>query len=383
MPQGGREDWMKFAGLLTATALALSTSAQAADPFIIGMIAPTTGPLATVGVRQLSVVQWWEQDINKKGGINGHPVQVLSCNDEGSPERSVNCGRDLIGKGVVLLINASVTGPIKATMPLVVNGPVMLTPSPNVLPEASTNVYQVSPSDVFLTEAVAEYLKANGKDRLAIIASTDASGEVGVASAATVFPKAGIKYDLARIDLRANDASIQLANVAKENVPLIYSNYSGGGAAAVVKSFNNLGLTQPLLVSYANMAESFINLIKNDMPPRLLGMAIKSLVPDLLSDPKERERTAYLAKAYREWKNENVDQLTLTGAILADTAEAILKNVPDVKNPAAVRKFLESTPIQSVQTIRFSNTSHIGMGTSDIAIVEYKGGKWVKADPLK
>jgi hypothetical protein len=107
------------------------------------------------------------------------------------------------------------------------------------------------------------------------------------------------------------------------------------------------------------------------------------LVPDLLSDPKERERTAYLAKAYREWKNENVDQLTLTGAILADTAEAILKNVPDVKNPAAVRKFLESTPIQSVQTIRFSNTSHIGMGTSDIAIVEYKGGKWVKADPLK
>jgi branched-chain amino acid transport system substrate-binding protein len=374
---------MKSLGIVTLLALAFTANAQAADPLSIGMIAPTTGPLATIGARQLSVVQWWAQDIIKKGGINGHTVQILSCNDEGSPERAVNCGRDLIGKGIVLLINASVTGPIKATMPLVVDGPVMLTPSPNVLPEASTNVYQVSPSDVLLTEAIAEYLKANGKDRLAIIASTDASGEVGVASAATVFPKAGIKYDLARIDLRANDASIQLANVAKANVPLIYSNYSGGGAAAVIKSFNNLGLTQPLLVSYANMSDSFINLIKNDMPPRLLGIAIKSLVPDLLSDPKERERTAYITKAYKDWKNESVDQLTLTGALLADTVEAILTNVADAKDPAAVRKFLESTPIKSVQTIRFSKTSHIGMGTSDIAIVEYKGGKWVKADPLK
>ena len=132
-----------------------------------------------------------------------------------------------------------------------------------------------------------------------MIAATDASGEVGVASAAAVFPKAGIRYDLARIDLRANDASIQLANVAKADVPLIFSNYSGGGAATVVKSYHNLGLTQPLLVSYANVSDAFINLIKNDMPSRLLATGLKAVAPELLEDAGEKERTAYFGRGYR------------------------------------------------------------------------------------
>jgi branched-chain amino acid transport system substrate-binding protein len=364
-------------GLLTAAA------AQAAEPFIIGQIAPTTGPIATVGSRQLSAVQWWEREINAKGGIRGRPVQVIHCNDEGSPDKAVTCARDLIAKGSLMILNSSVTGPIRAVMPLVQNGPVMITPSPNVMPDPSTFVFQTSASDRDITQAIADYLKANKADRLAMIAATDASGEVGVASAAAVFPPAGIKYDLARIDLRANDASIQLANVAKSDAPMIFSNYSGGGAATVVKSYNNLGLSQPLLVSYANLSDAFINIIKNDMPPRLLGTGVKALAPELLEDAPSREYTQYFNASYKEWKKETVDQLTLNGLSLADCAEAILRNVDNPADPAAVRDFLEKTPVRSTQPLRFSKTSHVGMTSSDIAILEFKNGRWVKADPLK
>jgi branched-chain amino acid transport system substrate-binding protein len=368
---------------LALLAAACAGSAYAADPFVVGIIAPTTGPLATVGSRQLLAVQWWEQGVNSKGGIKGRPVQVIHCNDEGTPDKSVTCARDLIGKGSVVLLNASVTGPIRAAMPLVQNGPVMVTPSPNLMPDPATFVFQTSPSDLDLTRAIANYLKANGRDRLAMIAATDASGEVGVASAATAFPSAGIKYDLARIDLRANDASIQLANVAKPEVPLIYFNYSGAGAAAVVKSYNNLGLTQPLIVSYANVSDAFINVVKNDMPPRLLATGIKAVVPDLVDDQKSRDHVLQFIQSYKDWKKDNVDQLTLLGLTLADTAEAILQNVADPTNAAAVRDFLEQTPIKSVQTIRWSKDRHIGMTADDIAILEYKQGSWAKADPLK
>ena len=61
----------------------------------------------------------------------------------------------------------------------------------------------------------------------------------------------------------------------------------------------------------------------------------------------------------------------------------MLRGVDDPKNAAAVRDFLERTPIRSAQTIRFSKTRHIGMEPKDIAILEYKGGRWVKADVLK
>ena len=102
-----------LAGLLAA----ISLSVAAADPYTIGMIVPTTGVMATVGSRQLATVQWWEGEINAKGGIKGRMIHLITCNDEANPEKAVSCVRDLLAKGAVLLINSSVTGPIRATMP--------------------------------------------------------------------------------------------------------------------------------------------------------------------------------------------------------------------------------------------------------------------------
>lgn len=361
--------------------LLLSGAAVAAEPLRIGIIAPTTGPIATIGARQLSAVKWWQHSIDAAGGIDGRQVELLSCNDEGNPEKAVNCARDLLSRGVILLLNSSVTGPIRATMPLVEHGPVMLTPSPNVLPPASGFVFQTSASDADLTQAIADYMHESKVDQIGIIAATDASGEVGVASAAAVFPANHIRYDLARIDPRANDASVQLSDVARGK-KIIYSNYSGAGAAAVVKSYANLGLEQPLLISYANISDAFIALIKDDMPPRLLGTAIRAVSPALITDAAERRHLSEFQQSYEAWSHDKADSLTLQGLILADVAEAILRHVPNPGDPAAVKAFLESTPIQSVQTISFSPRRHIGMDASGIAIVEWKDGSWIKAGPL-
>jgi branched-chain amino acid transport system substrate-binding protein len=352
-------------------------------PYVIGMIAPTTGPLTTVGLRQLNAVQWWERTTNANGGINGRPVKVVHCNDEGSPDKSVTCARDLIGQGSLILLNASVTGPVRAVMPLVKNGPVMVTPSPNIMPGPDTYVFQTSPTDVDLTRAIAEYLRAGKVTDLAMLAATDASGEVGVASAKEVFPAAGIRYALARIDLRANDATIQLANVVGPQVRAVYSSYSGGGAATVVKSFTNLGLEQPLIVSYANLSDAFINVIKNDMPKRLLAAGLKAVSPELLADAGRRAHVEAFMASYRKQTNDSVDQLTLVGLTLADTAEAVLRNVGDPKDADAVRTYLETHPVASVAEIRWSKDRHVGLTHDDVAMLEYKGGRWVKADPVQ
>ncbi|MDB5874193.1 MAG: ABC-type branched-chain amino acid transport system, substrate-binding protein [Ramlibacter sp.] len=359
--------------------------AQAAAPeWKIGVIAPTTGPIATIGTRQLASLQWWEREVNAANGIKGRKVALKHCNDEANPEKAVTCARDLLAQGVVLILNASVTGPIRAVIPLVKNGPVMLTPSPNIVPEASSYVFQTSPSDADLVLAVAEYARANGVNRIGMVAATDASGEVGVASAATVFPKQGIQYNLARIDLRATDATTQLARVSGADVPLLYSTYTGGGAVTVVKGYANLGLTQPLVVSYANISDPFIALIKNDLPKRLLGTALKGVAPELLTDAGERERATYFTKSYEQWRGgERADMLNLLALGMADAAEAILRNVPDPANADAVKKYLESTPVKSFQTIRFSAQSHVGMNAGDVAIVEYRGNRWTKADPVR
>lgn len=363
--------------------LLLISPAFAADPWNVGIIAPTTGALSTVGTRQLSVVQWWAQDINAKGGIRGRQINLIHCNDEASPEKSVTCTRDLMSRNVVLVLNASITGPILAAMPLLQNGPVMVTPSPNVVPPANSYVFQTSPSDLELTKAIAAYAHANGVHDIAMVAATDASGEVGVTSAAAVFPKEGIAYKLARIDLRASDASIQLANVLSGGAPLIYSNYSGGGAATVVKSYANFGFEHPLLVSYANISDSFLRLVKDDMPKRLLAVGLKAAAPDLVTEATARAHLDYFTKSYLAWKNEPVDHLSILGLTMADFATAILEHVDNPGTPADVRKYAESNPIASVATLHFSAESHVGLSASDVAVLEYNKGRWEEAGPLK
>jgi len=361
----------------------LATAAAEAQEWKIGVIAPTTGVMASVGTRQLATLQWWEKEVNAANGIKGKRVVLITCNDEANPEKAATCARNLISQGVVLLLNASVTGPIRATMPLVKNGPVMLTPSPNIGPEASSFVFQTSPLDSDLVSALAGYAKANAVRRIGMVAATDASGEVGVASAAAVFPKQGIQYNLARIDLRATDATTQLSRVAGPDVTLIYSTYSGGGAVTVVKGYANLGLTQPIVVSYANISDPFLALIKNDLPQRLLGTALKAVDPETLTDPAERSRVAYFNKSYEQWRGERADMLNLLALGMADSAAAILNDVPDPSNAESVKKYLEATPVKSFQTIRFSPRSHVGMDANDIAIVEWRGTHWTKADPVK
>ena len=226
-------------------------------------------------------------------------------------------------------------------------------------------------------------MKANGLNKIGMVAATDASGEVGVASARKVFGAHNIELKLERIDLRATDASTQLASVVGSDVRLVYSSYSGAGAITVVKSYKNLGLQPPVIVSYANISEAFVQLVKDVKPPRLLGTAASSIVPDSLADPGERARSKAFLEQYTKRYSEPADMINLLGKAAADVADAILRKTPNPADFAAVKKFLETTMIESVHNQRFSPTNHVGLDAAAVVIVELKDGRWVLADPVK
>jgi branched-chain amino acid transport system substrate-binding protein len=373
---------MRLIALAVTAALAFPAAAQE-KLWLIGEVAPLTGPAATVGTRLNAVSKMWAEEVNAKGGIHGRKVELMTCNDENRPEKAVACARDMIDKGAVMILGNSLTASLRAIQPLVRQGPLFMIASPNVVPPADSYGFQVSPTDLHLTEAIADYMKDNKLARIGMVAATDASGEVGVASARKVFDARKLELRLARIDLRATDATTQLAKVAGEDVKLVYSSYTGGGAVTVVKSFKILGLPQPLMVSYGNMSEAFVSLIKDVRPARLLGTSVAALIPELLTDAGERQRAQSFLVSYAKRYRERPDMINLLGKASVDVADAVLRNVKNPADFAAVKKYLESTPIPSIQDQRFSPTDHVGLNTSDIVIVELKGDTWAKAGPIR
>jgi branched-chain amino acid transport system substrate-binding protein len=354
---------------------------MAADPFLVGVISPMTGPMGPLGPVSTSAILWWAELVNNSGGIRGRRVKVDVCDDEGNPEKAVTCARRHIENGASLILDNSVSGTIRAIMPMLGNGPAMIIASPIVNPNPKTYVFQISPTDLDITKGLLNYLKADNIDKLAMIASTDTTGEANAQNALTVFPPAGVKLSLARIDLGATDASIQLANVVKDN-PIIYSGYSGAGAATVVKSFYNLGLNIPFIISNANLTDAFMNLIKDNMPPRLLGLGLGVMVPGFLKEPG-KTRFEEFKKSFEATSKQPIALLTLQGLMMSDTAEAVLRNVDDPRDAAAVKKFLETTTVNSIVPIAFSADRHVGTGAEIVAVVEYKNNRWEMADPVK
>jgi branched-chain amino acid transport system substrate-binding protein len=357
--------------------------AQTDKPWIIGEVAPLTGPVATVGTRLSKAVKMWADDVNAKGGIKGRKIDLRSCNDENRPDKAVACTRDFIDQGAVIIFGDTLTASLRAMMPLVKNGPILLLPSPNVVPGADTFAFQVSPTDEDITQAIANYAKASNIKKIGMLAATDTSGEVGVASANKIFPAEKIEMKLARIDLRATDASTQLATVASDDVGLVYSSYSGGGAITVVKSFQNLGLKQPLIVSYANISDAFVQLVKDVKPSRLLGAAAAAIVPDTLKDPGERARSKAFIEAYTKKYSEPADMINIIAWAATDVADAILRKTPNPADFPAVKKWLETNMVESIHNQKFSPTSHVGVGPQSVVIVELQNNTWVPAAPAK
>ncbi len=379
---------MKTFGLSLAALSVLTVAggpalAQPSAEWLVVEVAPLTGPASTVGTRLNKSSKMWADEVNERGGIKGKKIRLVTCNDEGRPEKAVACTRDAVRDGAAIVLAHSLTGSLRAMQPVLANGPVMIIASPNIAPGADTAAYQTSPTDEHITEAIAKFLQQNSIDKVGLIAATDASGEVGVISAKKVFDEKKIKMDVARVDLKATDATTQIAAVAGGDTKVVYTSYSGAGAATVVKSFTNLGLKQPLIVSYANLSQAFIEVVKDVLPPRLMGTGVRALVPSSISDPALRARAEKFIAAYRAKYNEPADMINILGKFDTDVAEALLTNVANPSDIKAAKQYLESNVIESLHRIRFTPQSHVGLSTDDVIIAEFKKTEWQVADPIR
>ncbi|HEX6735582.1 MAG TPA: ABC transporter substrate-binding protein, partial [Azonexus sp.] len=76
--------------LVAGAALVLGTvGAHAADPIKIGSVLSVTGPAAFLGDPELKTLQLYVEDLNKKGGVLGRPLQLVHY-DDGSDAGKAN-----------------------------------------------------------------------------------------------------------------------------------------------------------------------------------------------------------------------------------------------------------------------------------------------------
>jgi branched-chain amino acid transport system substrate-binding protein len=94
-----------LAALLTAAAVAAPASAQSDNPIKIGFSLALTGPLAPNGKQALLGAKIWQEEINAKGGLLGHKVELVNYDDQSNPANIPGIYTKLLEVDKVDLIN--------------------------------------------------------------------------------------------------------------------------------------------------------------------------------------------------------------------------------------------------------------------------------------
>ena len=370
--------------LAACTALALGAlSAFAADPIKVGSVLSVTGPAAFLGDPELKTLQLYVDDLNKKGGVLGRPLQLVHY-DDGSDANKANgfAKRLLEDDKIDIMVGGTTTGSTMSMVPLVeIAGVpfVSLAGAVVIVEPVKKFVFKTPHTDRMAAEKVFEDMKKRGLTKVALLSETSGFGASGKKETEGVAGKYGITLVANETyGPKDTDMSPQLTKIkTTPGVQAVFVFGLGQGPAIVTKNYKQLGITLPLYQSHGVASDEFLKLAGAAAE----GVRLPSpaqLIPEKLpaKDAQKPVVTAY-EQAYKAAYKTDVSTFggyAYDGLMLA--VDAIKRAGGTDK--AKVRDALEATKgfVGTSGTYNMSATDHMGLDLSACRLLEVKGGDW-------
>jgi len=267
--------------LLVLLGLALVTMSQpersiaAGEPIELGAILSLTGPGAFLGKAEEVGIQTAVDQANKSGGIGGRPINVTIQDDTSLPQVAVALANGLIARKVPVILGPTLTASCSAVAPLVRNGPVR---------GSWVYVYQVSSADAIAIDV--RYFRDRGLKRIAMLTSTDQTGQVGenAIDAALALPENKEFMLVAREHYNVNDLSVaaQIARIKGSGAQVLIAWGTGAPIGTVFRAVQDAGLDIPVTVSAGNFIYAEMKQFASILPRELLSAGPANIAYDSL-----------------------------------------------------------------------------------------------------
>jgi branched-chain amino acid transport system substrate-binding protein len=247
--------------LLAGTAAGIfgaSQAAVAADETVVQVILPLTGGASFTGKGGSAGLKALEDYVDRTGGINGTPVRFEIRDDQSSPQTAVQLMNQMMEKHPPVVLGSAITAMCSAEAPLAANGPVLYCFSPGIHPAPGTYVYSASVSTLDLSRALIRYFRLRGWTRIAVMTSTDASGqdaERGIQANMALPENAGVKI-VAREHFNPGDLSVaaQIENIHSAQPQAFIAWTTGTAVATIFKALVQAGVDIPVGTTNGNMS---------------------------------------------------------------------------------------------------------------------------------
>ncbi|HYD70945.1 ABC transporter substrate-binding protein [Azospirillum sp.] len=372
--------------MVTAAAVALSLSAggaNAADPIKIGSFLSATGPASFLGDPEKKVMELYVDKINKAGGVNGRPLELVLYDDAGAADKAASFTKRLIESDKVdVIIGGTTTAATMAAVPLVERGEVpfiSLAGAVVIVEPVKKWVFKTPHTDRMAAEKVMEDLKKRGLTKLALISEDSGFGKSGREETLKVAKTWNIEIVADETyGAKDTDVTAQLTKI-KNNPPaqavLVFG--LGQGPAVVTKNYRQIGMTLPIYQSHGVASKEFIKLAGGASESVRLpaaGLVVAEQLSD--KDPQKKVVTEF-TQAYKTAFG------TEPSTFAGHAYDGLMIYLDAVKRAggtdrAKVRDAIEQTKgyVGTGGVVNMSATDHMGLGLDAFHMVEIKQGDW-------
>lgn len=376
-----------FKKLVAGSALILGAfGAFAAEPIKIGSVLSVTGPAAFLGDPELKTLQMYVEDINKKGGVLGRPIELVHYDDGSDASKANGFTKRLIDDDKVdILVGGTTTGATMSAAPLVEKAGIpfiSLAGAVVIVEPVKKWVFKTPHTDRMAAEKVFEDMKKRGISKVALFSETSGFGGSGKKESEGVAAKYGITLVANETyGPKDTDMSPQLTKIKNTaGVQAVFIFGLGQGPAIATKNYKQLGITLPLYHAHGVASEEFIKL----SGPAAEGVRLPAaalLVADKLDakDPQKPVVVGYTKAFTEKWKT---DVSTFGG----HAYDGLMLAVDAIKragstDKAKVRDAIEATKgyIGTGGIVNMSATDHMGLDLAAFKMLEIKNGDWTIA----
>jgi branched-chain amino acid transport system substrate-binding protein len=351
------------------------------DAYKVGVVAAITGTGSFIGDPFSRAAKIAIDQANAAGGINGKPVELVTYDTEASADKTLLLVKRLISDDKVsVILGPDFSGTVRAILPTIEDmGVATLYNTPVVEPKPRSFYFTPWPSEQASYQVALAALKKRGIKKLALLATSDVTGESGLKQIETLAPGFGIaEASTERMEPQDKDVTAQLTNIRRVNPDAMFFLGSGAAVAVVCKAYTRLGMKQPLAVSSGAVSSSFPELLKGITPDDLIFPTYKMLVVDSLPpDDPNKQPILNLMNIYKKVTGKDVDFYGGAGWDLANISILAMKKAG--ADRTKIRDAIEeiSAYPATMATLSFSPENHRGASPDAQVMGQFKDGTFM------
>lgn len=291
--------------LLAVLALVVPGTSRAQETtFHIPVILPLAGTAAFIGRGEQIDLRLITEFVNKGGGIKGRPIAFDISDDQSNTQTAVQLTNEILSKNPSLMMGPSLTQDCNAMAPLVKEkGPVEWCFSPAILPEPGGYVFSSSVSLRDCVIAQLRFFRERGLTRIAILSSTDATGQAfdGALAAAKALPEnANLTYvAYEHFNLSDVTVSAQIARIKAANPQAMFTWTVGPAFGTELHGIADGGLDIPVGASNGDMVYGQLAQYKGFAPKELDFAAVLASGHEDLGNPAIRKAQSAYFDAFK------------------------------------------------------------------------------------